>query len=104
MIKVLLAISRLFLSFITRAGVRTIGGTITPGSQWQGTLETVPMRITPVSIPLISSARRRIALSACVIYGISSGLRANYDLMLSAIAEKSGVAYASVSYVMGTAQ
>lgn len=45
-----------------------------------------------------------IALSACVIYGISSGLRANYGVMLSAIAEKSGVAYASVSFVMGTAQ
>lgn len=45
-----------------------------------------------------------IALSACVIYGVSSGLRANYGVMLDAISAKSGVDYASISFVMAVAQ
>ena len=45
-----------------------------------------------------------IALSACVIYGVSSGLRANYGVMLDAISSKSGVDYASISFVMAVAQ
>lgn len=45
-----------------------------------------------------------IALSACVIYGVSSGLRANYGVMLDAISTKSGVDYASISFVMAVSQ
>ena len=45
-----------------------------------------------------------IAAAACLIYGISAGLRANYGVMLNAISENSGIDYASVSFVLSVGQ
>lgn len=45
-----------------------------------------------------------ISLCACLIYAISSGIRSNYGVMLSAISENSGVSYSSVSFVLAVAQ
>ena len=45
-----------------------------------------------------------IATAACLIYGISSGIRANYGVMLNSISKNSGVDYASVSFVLAVGQ
>lgn len=45
-----------------------------------------------------------IALAACLLYGVSSGIRSNYGIMLDAIVASSGVAYESVSFVLAVAQ
>ena len=45
-----------------------------------------------------------IAAAACLIYGISSGIRANYGVMLGAISQNSGVSYAAVSFVLSVGQ
>ncbi|MDO5116351.1 MAG: MFS transporter [Synergistaceae bacterium] len=44
------------------------------------------------------------ALAASLIYSISSGLRANYGVLLGPISQSSGVDYASVSFVLAIAQ
>ena len=45
-----------------------------------------------------------ISAAACLIYGISSGFRANYGVMLNAIMASSGLDYAAVSFVMAVGQ
>lgn len=45
-----------------------------------------------------------VTAAACLIYGISSGIRANYGILLGPISENSGVDYASVSFVLAIAQ
>ena len=45
-----------------------------------------------------------VAAAACLIYGIASGIRANYGIMLGALVESSGLAYDSVSFVLAVAQ
>lgn len=45
-----------------------------------------------------------LALAACLMYGISSGIRANYGVILGAIVDNSGVAYEKVSLVMAIGQ
>ena len=45
-----------------------------------------------------------IASAACLLYGVSSGIRSNYGIMLGAITASSGVDYASVSFVLAVAQ
>lgn len=39
----------------------------------------------------------RLTLAASLIYGVSSGIRANYGVLLGPISRSSGVSYASVS-------
>lgn len=41
-----------------------------------------------------------IAAAACLLYGVSSGIRANYGIMLQAIVDSSGVSYEKVSFVI----
>lgn len=45
-----------------------------------------------------------IAAAACLIYGIASGIRANYGIMLGAIVKSSGLPYDTVSLVLAVAQ
>ena len=45
-----------------------------------------------------------ISITACMIYGFSGGVRANYGVMLDAISTMSSVSYASISFVMAVAQ
>ncbi|MCM1322499.1 MAG: MFS transporter [Bacteroides sp.] len=45
-----------------------------------------------------------VSVAACLLYGISGGLRANYGVMLNAIANNSGLDYASVSFVLAIGQ
>lgn len=45
-----------------------------------------------------------LTLAASLIYGISSGVRANYGILLGPISQNSGVNYASVSFVLAIAQ
>lgn len=54
-----------------------------------------------------SRAKRSVVLltlSASLLYGISSGIRANYGILLGPISQNSGVDYASVSFVLAIAQ
>lgn len=45
-----------------------------------------------------------LTLAASLIYGVSSGIRANYGILLDPISRASGVNYASVSFVLAAAQ
>lgn len=45
-----------------------------------------------------------LTLAASLIYGVSSGIRANYGILLDPISRTSGVNYASVSFVLAAAQ
>lgn len=45
-----------------------------------------------------------IASAACLLYGVSSGIRSNYGIMLGAITASGGVDYASVGFVPAVAQ
>jgi len=45
-----------------------------------------------------------LTLAASLIYGLSSGIRANYGILLGPISTTSGVDYASVSFVLAVAQ
>lgn len=45
-----------------------------------------------------------LTLAASLIYGVSSGIRANYGILLGPISRASGVNYASVSFVLAAAQ
>lgn len=45
-----------------------------------------------------------LALAASLTYGISSGIRANYGILLGPVSQVSGVDYASVSFVLAIAQ
>ena len=45
-----------------------------------------------------------VSAAACLLYGISGGLRANYGVMLGTIAKNSGLDYASVSFVLAIGQ
>lgn len=45
-----------------------------------------------------------LTLPASLLYGISSGIRANYGVLLTPISQNSGVDYASVSFVLAVAQ
>lgn len=45
-----------------------------------------------------------VAAAACLIYGIASGIRANYGIMLNAIMESSDLPYDTVSFVLAVAQ
>lgn len=45
-----------------------------------------------------------LAVSACLMYGISAGIRANYGIILGAIVKSSGVAYEKVSLIMAIGQ
>ena len=45
-----------------------------------------------------------VALAACLLYGISSGIRANYGILISSISQNSGVPYSSVSFILALAQ
>jgi len=45
-----------------------------------------------------------LTLAAALIYGLSSGIRANYGILLGPISQNSGVDYASVSFVLAVAQ
>jgi len=54
------------------------------------------------TIPLHSAAI--CTMAASLIYGISSGIRANYGILLWPISQNSGVDYISVSFVLAVAQ
>ena len=45
-----------------------------------------------------------VTIAACLLYGISSGIRSNYGIMLGAISESSSLAYSSVSFVLAIGQ
>ena len=45
-----------------------------------------------------------LTLAASLIYGVSSGIRANYGILLGPVSQNSGVDYASVSFVLAAAQ
>ena len=45
-----------------------------------------------------------VALAACLLYGISSGIRANYGILINSISQSSGVPYSSVSLILALAQ
>ena len=45
-----------------------------------------------------------IALAACLLYGVSSGIRANYGILINSISQNSGVPYSSVSFILALAQ
>ena len=45
-----------------------------------------------------------LAIAACVLYGISSGIRANYGILINGISQNSGISYSSVSFVLAIAQ
>lgn len=45
-----------------------------------------------------------VSAAAFLIYGFSGALRANYGVMLNALAESSGIDYASVSFVLSVGQ
>lgn len=45
-----------------------------------------------------------LTLPASLIYGVSSGIRANYSALLGPISRSSGADYASVSFVLAAAQ
>lgn len=45
-----------------------------------------------------------IALSACLLYAVSAGLRSIYGIMLDVIAEETGIAYATVSFAIAIGQ
>ena len=45
-----------------------------------------------------------IALAGCLLYGISSGIRANYGILINDISQNSHVTYASVSFILAIAQ
>ncbi|MFC3927826.1 hypothetical protein ACVR05_01190 [Streptococcus caprae] len=45
-----------------------------------------------------------LALAACLIYGLTSGFRANYGIMLNGLVDYSGLSYSSVSLVMAIGQ
>lgn len=45
-----------------------------------------------------------IALAACLLYGTSSGIRANYGILINGISSSSGIPYSSVSFVLAIAQ
>ncbi|WP_333648617.1 MFS transporter [Lacrimispora sp.] len=50
-----------------------------------------------ISILLVTTA-------SCLLYGIGSGIRSNYGIMLGAISASSGLAYSSVSFVLAVGQ
>ena len=39
-----------------------------------------------------------VAFAACLLYGISSGIRANYGILINGISQNSGIPYSSVSF------
>lgn len=45
-----------------------------------------------------------IAVAACLLYGISGGIRANYGILINSISNSSGVAYSSVSFILAVSQ
>jgi MFS family permease len=45
-----------------------------------------------------------VAAAACLLYGISAGIRANYGIMLQALVDSSGVDYEGVSFVIAVGQ
>lgn len=45
-----------------------------------------------------------VALAACLLYGISSGIRANYGILINDISRNSNVTYASVGFILAIAQ
>lgn len=45
-----------------------------------------------------------LAVAGCLIYAVSSGIRANYGIMLNAISASSGISYSSVSFVLAVGQ
>ncbi len=45
-----------------------------------------------------------IAIAACLLYGISGGIRANYGILINSISDNSGIAYSSVSFILAIAQ
>lgn len=45
-----------------------------------------------------------ITVTSCLLYAISSGIRANYGIMINGISENSGLSYSSVSFVFAIAQ
>lgn len=61
------------------------------------TPQEIKKQITPGSTALF-------VLAASLIYGVSSGIRANYGILLEPISQNSGIDYASVSFVLAIAQ
>ena len=45
-----------------------------------------------------------VAFAACLLYGISSGIRANYGILINGISQNSGIPYSSVSFILAIAQ
>lgn len=45
-----------------------------------------------------------LTLTVCLLYAVSAGIRCNYGIMLAAISEHTGIAYASVSFVIAVGQ
>lgn len=45
-----------------------------------------------------------IALAACLLYGISSGVRANYGILINSISQNSGLPYSLISFTLAIAQ
>lgn len=45
-----------------------------------------------------------LAIAACLIYGLTSGFRANYGIMLNALVSHTGVSYSDVSFVLAIGQ
>ena len=45
-----------------------------------------------------------IAFAACLLYGISSGIRANYGILINGISQSSGVPYSSVNFILALAR
>ena len=45
-----------------------------------------------------------LTLAACFLYFISSGIRNNFGVMLSGIIQNTGIAFASVSFVLAVGQ
>lgn len=45
-----------------------------------------------------------IALAACLLYGVSSGIRANYGILINSISQNSGVPYSLVSFILALVQ
>jgi len=45
-----------------------------------------------------------VASAACLIHAVSAEIRSNYGTMITSIADHTGVAYASVSFILAVAQ
>lgn len=45
-----------------------------------------------------------LTLSACLIYGVTAGIRGNYGILLGPISEATGISYSSISFVLAIAQ